>query len=111
MSAWSDFLKDYCAKTGVTYTVASKDPEVKILYKEWKASIVDLEIVEEEAKVAIEEEVEEAIAATIEEELLEKVKEEFKDENAVALGAEQIALIIAPPAATPIFISKKKRKI
>jgi hypothetical protein len=104
MSAWSDFLKDYCAKTGVTYTVASKNPEVKILYKEWKASIIDLEIVEEEAKVAIEEEVEEAIAATVEEALLEKVKEEFKE-------AEQIALIIAPPAATPIFISKKKRKI
>lgn len=101
MSAWSDFLKDYCAKTGVTYTVASKDPAVKKLYKEWKSSIVDLEIVEEEAKAAIVEEVEEAIAATVEEELLEKVKEEFKE-------AEQIALI-APPAATPIFISKKRR--
>lgn len=94
MSAWSDFLKDYCAKTGVTYTVASKDPAVKILYKEWKASMIDLEIVEEEAKAAI-----------VEEAKLEEVKEEFKEAEPIVLEPE----IIAPPIATPIFISKKRR--
>lgn len=93
MSAWSDFLKDYCAKTGVTYTVASKDPAVKILYKEWKASMIDLEIVEEEAKEAKEEA------------KLEEVKEEFKEAEPIVLEPEPIA----PPPATPIFISKKRR--
>ena len=85
MSAWSDFVKDYCSKTGVSYTVASKDPEVKKLYKEWKASIVDLEIVEEEAK---------------EEAKLEEVKEEFKE-------AEPI--VLSPPPATPIVFCCKKK--
>lgn len=93
MSQWSDFVKDYCSKTGVTYTVASKDPAVKILYKEWKASIVDLEIVEEEAK---------------EEAKLEEVKEEFKeaDVNAVAFGP----IVLLPPPATPIVFCSKKKK-
>ena len=98
MSAWSDFLKYYCSKTGVTYTVASRDPAVKILYKEWKASLIDLEIVEEETKVAVEE-------AKIEE-----VKEEFKEAEPIIISEAEEPEIIAPPA-TPIFCSRKKRKI
>lgn len=104
MSAWSEFCKKYALENGITYTAASKLPEVKELYKAQKTEFIaenDM-IFQEKLEAAIEKFEAEAL-----EEILEPlVFEELPEDASVTVT---IDLPVAPPQTPKIFIAKPKK--
>ena len=117
MTAWSDFCRKYATENGITYTAASKLPEVKELYKLQKAEVIA------ENDMIFQEKLEEAIIAFEEEKALE-VLEVLEPEPDVPLAAleplvfaevpeDAIVTVTyeppAPPQTPKIFLAKPKK--
>ena len=104
MTKWSEFCKKYAIENGITYTAASKLPEVKELYKAQKTE-------ELKEQTAIFEEKLEAAIIAFEAEALEEILE---PEPLVFEELPEDAIVTvtydppAPPQTPKIFIAKPK---
>jgi hypothetical protein len=125
MSAWSEFCKKYALENGITYTEASKLPEVKELYKLKKTEEL------KEQTAIFEEKLEAAIVAFEAETLAELVFEPIEIiEPVLSEVAEvlEVPIVVAgelpedetvtvtyelapptPPLKSKIFVAKPKR--
>ena len=103
MTAWSDFCKKYATENGITYTAASKLPEVKELYKLQKAEFIATN------DMIFQEKLEEAIIAFEEEKALEVLEPLVIAE----VPEDAIVTVTYEPPANPqtgaIFVSSLKK--
>jgi hypothetical protein len=97
MSNWSEFCKKYAIENGISYTAASKLPEVKELYKLQKAEFISTNI--EEAIISFEEE--KAL-----EEFIEPLVFAELPEDATVTVTYELPVVVQTPK---IFISKIKK--
>jgi hypothetical protein len=110
MTAWSDFCRKYSTENGITYTAASKLPEVKELYKLQKTEEL------KEQTAIFEEKLAEAIEIFEAEKALEvlEVLEPDPEPLLIAEVPEDAIVTVtfeppAPPQTPKVFISKIKK--
>jgi len=105
MTAWSDFCRKFATENGITYTAASKLPEVKELYKLQKTEELKEQTAIFEEKMAEAIEIFEAKKALEVLEILEP-EPEVPEDSIITVTYEPPA----PPPQTPrVFISKQRR--
>lgn len=110
MTAWSDFCRKYSTENGITYTAASKLPEVKELYKAQKTEVIA------ENDMIFQEKLEEAIIAFEAEKALEvlEILEPDPEPLLIAEVPEDATITVTfeppgPPQTPRVFISKIKK--